>query len=539
MALRGIGALTRAERDELRASLPDVFLWQLEGLSRAERVISFLEDLPITQGALVGQKLTLRPWQREWIEAVYATDTDGHRPVRTALLSVARKQGKTAIAAGLALCHLLGPEAEPRGEVYAAANDKNQAGKLFEEMAAIIRVVPHFAYRCNVTKFRKIIEVLEGDGDGSVFAALSADAETKHGLSPSFVVVDEYGQAKSAALFEALDTAQGARAEPLMVVISTQAASDDAPFSQLVDYGLKIERGEIEDASFHGALFAAPLDADIYDPEVWKLANPALGDFRSLEDVARQAEQARRIPSKEHAFRNLILNQRVDAHVRFLSASEWDANGGAVGPSEGATCYGGLDLSASRDLTAFVLVFPDHAGGYDVLAHFFLPADGLRERSEQDRVPYDQWARDGFLTAVPGPVIDPAYVAATVAEAAATYDIRAIAYDRWRIELFKKELAKTGAAVDLEPHGQGFRDMAPAVDILERLVVERKLRHGAHPVLRMCAGNAVVTLDAAGNRKLDKGKANGRIDGLVSLAMALTVADRGVQKFEPRLVIIQ
>lgn len=504
--------------------------WDAPGLSRVERVVAFLEYLPITQGSLAGQTLRVRPFQRRFLEAIYAQDETGTRPVRTAVLSMPRKNGKTQLVAGLALCHLLGPEAEGRGEVYAAANDRFQLGKTFNEIAAILEALPDLEARVNVTKFRKEIEVLQGPGKGSIFAALSADAAGKHGLSPSFIVYDELGQAPKRDLYEALDTAMGARDNPLMCVISTQAADDHAIMSELVDYGQKVNAGEIEDPAFHLTFYGATDADDPWNPETWAKANPALGDFRSFSDVQRQAAQAQRMPSAEHSFRNLILNQRVSAHVRFLAKAEWDANGSQVKSDlAGRTCYTGLDLSASRDLTAFVLVFPAEDGSFDVLARFYLPEAGLREKSEADRVPYDVWERQGILTTIPGATVDPSFVAQDIAEAAATYDLQGLAYDRWRIEDLRRELNAMGAVVPLREFGQGFRDMAPAIDLMERLVAEAKLRHGGNPILTMCAANAVIERDAAGNRKLAKHKSTGRIDGMVALAMALAASGKVVE----------
>jgi len=318
------------------------------------------------------------------------------------------------------------------------------------------------------------------------------------------------------------------RDNPLMCVISTQAASDNAALSTLIDYGVKVNSGEVIDDSFHLTLYAASTDDDPWCEETWKKANPALGDFRSLEDVRRQAAQAQRMPSAEQGFRNLILNQRVDAHVRFLAKREWDNCDAPVSVSslDGRPCWAGLDLSQSRDLTAFVLVFPDDEGGYDILARFFLPEKGITEKSDLDRVPYDIWARQGFLTLIPGATVDPSFVAEAMADACAQYDVQRVAYDRWRIEDLRRELARMNVEPPLEPFGQGFKDMAPAVDKLERLVAEGRLRHAANPVLTYCAANAVIEQDPAGNRKLAKNKSSGRIDGLVALAMALGGMDR-------------
>lgn len=526
MSLRGVGAKPLSERGKVnrRAIMP----WEEPGLTRAERVIAFCEDLPITAGKLAGTTMRLREWQRKFIRAVYSEDDSGRRPVRTAVLSMGRKNGKTQLAAALALCHLIGPESEPRGEVYSCALTRDQAAKLFAEMVAILLGHDELADRCNVVKFTKTIEVLTGDGAGSFYSALSADAGSKLGLSPSFVVYDELGSAPNRALFDAMDTATGARENPLMMVISTQAAADHAVMSELIDYGLRVQDGDVDDPSFHLELYAAPEEADPWHPDTWLLANPAIGDFRSLEDVQRQAAQARIVPSKESAFRNLILNQRVSAVSRFIHKAEWNANADPVAfdALAGRLCYGGLDLGATRDLTAFVLVFPDDGGRFDVLCEFFMPEANIEGRSNEDRVPYDLWAKQGFITLIPGATIDPAYVAEALATAANRYNVQAIAYDRWRIEDLKRELGIFGAALPLVPFGQGWRDFSPAVDMLERCVAERLLRHAGNPVLNMCAANAVVSRDPAGGRKLDKHKAAGRIDGLVALAMALCVGKR-------------
>lgn len=526
MALRGIGAKPLSERGRLEAR--DSVPWSVPGLDRAGRVIAFCEDLPITAGKLAGTTMWLREWQRKFIREVYTEDDAGVRPVRTAVLSMGRKNGKTQLAAALALCHLLGPEAEARGEVYSCALTRDQAAKLYAEMVAMLLGHPELDDRCNIIRHTKQIEVLTGDGTGSIYLALSADAGSKLGLSPSFVVYDELGSAPNRALFDAMDTATGARDNPLMMVISTQAAADHAVLSELIDYGLKVQAGDIDDPSFHLTLFAAPADADPWHPDTWLLANPAIGDFRSLDDVQRQAGQARLVPSKEAAFRNLILNQRVSAVSRFIHRAEWDANSAPVNLEalRGRECYAGLDLGATRDLTAFVLVFPDDDGRFDVLPHFFMPEANIEERAHEDRVPYDLWSKQGHITLIPGSTIDPGFVADVLANAHSRYDMKALAYDRWRIEDLKRELGLIGATLPLVPFGQGFKDFSPAVDMLERCVAETLLRHGSNPVLNMCAANAVVARDPSGSRKLDKSKAAGRIDGLVALAMALCLAKR-------------
>jgi phage terminase large subunit-like protein len=493
--------------------------WLVPGLTRSQRVIAFCEDLMVTSGADAGKKFKLRDFQIEFIEAVYREDDGGNRPIRTAILSMGRKNGKTALAAALALCHLLGPESENRGEVYSCANDRFQAGKVYHEMVALINAHPRFAKRVNILRFQKIIEDLI---NGSLYCALSAEAKTKMGLNPSFVCYDELGVSTDRHLYDAMDSALGARRDPLLMVISTQAPNDLAPMSQLIDYGLKIQAGELEDPSFHLTLYAAPEDADPWDEATWRLANPALGDFLSLSNVQRLAQQAQRMPSQESSFRNLILNQRVSAQSKYIESSEWNACADEPIIPLGSKIYAALDLGSTRDMSALVMVHEDANDDFHVKCEFWLPGN-IQERCDQDRAPYDVWIRDGLLNEA-GKSTDPKLIALRIAEISSEYRLMTLAFDRWRINDLKRELDAIGCDVTLVPHGQGFKDMTPAVDIVERLIIQRRIRHGGNPVLRMCVSNAVVTRDPAGGRKLDKSKSTGRIDGIVAMAMAFSVA---------------
>jgi phage terminase large subunit-like protein len=491
MGMRGINATPkRRNPPNPPPVLPQPPPWDALGLSRAERVIRFVNSLPCTAGPLAGTTLRLRPWQVRFIKAGYRTDKGGNRLVRTAVLSVARKCGKTQLAAALCLCALSGPEAEPRGECYAVACTRFQAGRVFNEMVAIITKTPWLNERINIVRFRK---ELEDHVNGSTFAVLSADVAPVHGLSPSFVCYDELAQVPSRALYDALGTALGGRAQPLMLVISTQAARDEAPMSELVDYGLRLHRGEIVDPSFHLTLYSAPPEDNPWKLATWKKANPALGDFRSLEDVKRLALQAQRMPSAEMSFRSLILNQRCDATAQFISMATWKLSGEQVlnnGELRGRPCYAGLDLAASKDMSALVLVFAGDDGCFDVVPFCWLPGDTLQEAQDRDRMPYGVWAHQGHLLTFPGRTTDPKAIALKIAELHGIYNIKTLAYDRWRVEDIKRELDAIGCNVPIAAHGQGFKDLSPAVDVLERLVEEGKLRHSNHPVLAMAAVNA-------------------------------------------------
>jgi phage terminase large subunit-like protein len=495
--------------------------WERKGLTRPERVIAFCEDLMVTSGELAGQKLKLRMWQKKFIRGIY-TQAEGKRRVRTAILSMARKNGKTQLAAALALCHLCGPESEMRGEVYACANDRFQASKIFHEMVAMIERHPWLSVRTNIGRFRKDIEDLV---NGSLYATLTAEAKTKMGLSPSFVVYDELGQATDRELYDAMDSAMGARKNPMMLVISTQAANSAAPLSHLIDYGLKVEAGEITDNSFHLTLYTAPDDMDPYSKQAWDRANPALDDFRSLEDVQRLARQAQRIPSQENAFRNLILNQRTAAEARFMDASAWKACGGepAVIPP-GRPVFAGLDLGSTRDLSAFVIAWQNPMNGKCHVKCWCWVPGNLQARGDQDGAPYEVWARKGIVIPA-GKATDPRAIVQTIGEVNMLHPIQGLAFDRWRMAEIKRELESAGLSrIPLIEHGQGYKDMSPAVDCVERLVSTGKLIHGDNPVLTWAANNAVVLRDPTGSRKFDKSQTayRARIDPLVALAMALS-----------------
>lgn len=529
MGARGPGAARqRAAANSDRGA--NLHPWEADGFTRAERVIAFVESLPITKGFGAGENVKLLPFQREWIEAVYATDANGRRRVRTGLLSVARGQGKTVLAALLTLCHLCGPEAESRGECYSAGATKEQAGLVFAEMEAVILATAWMAARLNVQRFHKRIEDYE---TGSVYRALASDGAAVHGTASSFICADELAQWKKRELFDVLRTSMGKRDEPLMLAIGTQSPNPLNIMSELVDYAARVNGGEIDDPSFHGVLYAVPEDADPYDPDNWILANPAIGTFVSAEQIADEAERARRMPTFEPAFLNLHCNMRVDAEPKAINPAEWDACGARfdLKALRGKRCYAGLDLSAVRDLSAVVLYFPD---GGEVVPFFWCPKAGIEIKEEVDRVPYRTWAKQGFIEPTPGKAIDKRYIGRQLAKISAEYDLRAIAYDRHAIEDLTVILDGEGVKLPLEPWGQGYVSMGPAIDAFETVLLEGDLKHAMHPVLRWNASNLLFDTDPAGNRKPNKARSTDRIDGMAALIMACGIAarDAGPQTYQ-------
>lgn len=476
-------------------------------------IIAFIEEfLIVPEGAHVGRKIKLRTWQRDIIRGIYDS------PTRQAIISFGRKNAKTTLTAMLVLAHLVGPRSRRNAQIYSAAQSRDQASLVFSLAAKMVRMNRELNELVTV---RDSAKELFCALTGVRYKALSADATTAYGLSPVLVIHDELGQVRGprSELYDALETSMGAQAAPLSIIISTQAPTDADLLSKLID-DAKAE----QDPMTKLFLYEAPVDDDPYVETTWRKANPALGDFRSLEDVRDQSEKARRLPSFEAAFRNLILNQRVASEQHFLTRDVWMLNSGApdLTAFEDADVWGGLDLSARHDMTALIWVTRTGPGApVHVWPEFFAPAQGLSERGRRDRQPYDLWRDKGILTATPGWTVDYAFVCQRIAQRQGQFNLRQLRYDRWRIDLLRDELNKIGIEAPLEPMGQGYHDMAPALDEFEALALNGLLRHGNHPILTWNAANAIVTKNPAGDRKLDKSKATARIDGLVALAMAI------------------
>jgi phage terminase large subunit-like protein len=488
-------------------------------LSRAQRNIRWIEEYArVPEGKDVGKPVKLRPWQRKEIERIYGS------PTRRAIISFGRKNGKSALASFLLLLHLCGPEAKPNSQLYSAAQSREQASVLFNLAAKCVRMSPDLN---SVIIIRDTAKELVCAEIGTKYRALSADASTAYGLSPVFTVHDELGQVKGprSELYEALETASGAHEEPLTVIISTQAPTDGDLLSILID---DAKRGG--DKRVKVSVYEAAADSDPFTEKAIRQANPAFGDFQNARETLAMAEDARRMPSREPEFRNLILNQRVEMNSPFISKSVWQSCGGEVSEDWGGTEeFAGLDLSATADLTAFVpIAWVDDA--WEVKPTFWLPGEGLREKSRTDRVPYDDWAAAGQLLTTPGRAVEYEFVARFLYDHCAERAFRIkIAFDRWGMKHLRPWLIKAGfseeqvEAIFVE-FGQGFQSMSPALRDTEAALLAGKVRHGNHPVLAMCAANAVVTTDPAGGRKLNKAKSATRIDGMVALAMAFGIA---------------
>ncbi len=502
---------------------------------RVKSIISFIEKLIVPSGKGEGKPFRMRKFQRRFIQDVYGPTKDGKRIVRRAIKSEARKNGKTAEVAALVLVHLWGPEAVLNGEIYSAATDHIQAAIVFKYAAQMVRADMELQAAIKIVDSTKTMVCFE---NGSVYRALSAEAGTKFGLNPTVVIYDELAQAKNRELYDALDTSMAAREEPLFIVISTQSNDPQHILSQLIDDGL---RGNDPTTVCH--LYAVPDDAEniFTDQKLWKKANPALGDFRSLSEMKTAAKRAKRMPSFEASFRNLYLNQRTSAQSPLIPRQEWLACKGDATIPLGTEIYVALDLSGKTDLTALVAV---SAGEQDrVKAWFWKPQESLVDHEKRDRVPYTVWKSQGFIETTPGRAIQYDWVAIRLQQIVKDYVVVGLAFDRWRIDDLMNAMGKIGldcyvdekddkraGALRLVSWGQGYASMTQAVEALEGSILERKFVHDGNPCLTWNFSNAMTISDAAGGRKLDKSKTRFRIDGAVAAAMAIGLKSRDMKK---------
>jgi phage terminase large subunit-like protein len=487
----------------------------------------------IPEGAKVGQALRLMRWQKEFIRAIY---DNPQATTRRAILSVGRKNGKSSLTAAILLVHLCGVGARRNSQIFSAAQSRDQAALIFGLAAKMIRLS---ATLRQVVQIHETTKALACPGIGTRYRALSADATTAYGLSPVLVIHDELGLVRGprSDLFEALETACGAHEDPLSIIISTQAPTDADLLSILIDDAIAGH-----DPGVVLKLYTAPVEADAFDPDVIAQANPSLGDFLSMKEVLAQANDAKRMPARESRYRNLILNQRVEVEDPFLTPDVWNACNAPVREFDSdVTLYGGLDLSEVADLTALALIGKiDDV--WNVKMTFWLPAEGLIEKANADRQPYDVWHQQGYLETTAGKTISYEYAANYVAELFKRYSIDKIGFDRWGWKHFRPWLIKAGIEEQfVDEHfvefGQGMQSMSPALRELEEIVKNKKLAHGDHPVLKSCVMQTVIVRDDAGNRKPSKRKSSGRIDGLVALAMAVGVAPLGAPEVDIEALI--
>ena len=516
--------------------------------SAADYAVAFIENLCHTKGTWAGKPFELIDWQEQIIRDLFGTlKPNGYRQFNTAYIEIPKKQGKSELAAAVALLLTCG-DGEERAEVYGCAADRQQAAIVFDVAADMVRMCPALSKRVKILASQKRLIYTPTN---SFYQVLSAEAYSKHGFNIHGVVFDELHTQPNRKLFDVMTKGSGdARMQPLYFLITTAGTDTHSICYETHQKAKDIIEGRKIDPTFYPVIYGADESDDWTDPKVWKKANPSLDITVGIDKVKAACESAKQNPGEENAFRQLRLNQWVKQAVRWMPMEKWDKCAFAVDEDEleGRVCYGGLDLSSTTDITTFVLVFPPSLGGaasvprlgdgfatsccppldeddkYIILPYFWIPEDNLTLRVNRDHVPYDVWERQGYLQTTEGNVVHYGFIEQFIERLGERFNIREIAFDRWGAVQMVQNLEGMGFTV--VPFGQGFKDMSPPTKELMKLVLEQKIAHGGHPVLRWNMDNIYIRTDPAGNIKADKEKSTEKIDGAVATIMALDRAIR-------------
>lgn len=494
--------------------------------AKARLTVEFINCLKHTKGRWRGQPFELLPWQERIIRDVFGTvKADGFRQYNTAYVEIPKKNGKSELAAGVALYMTCG-DGEWGAEVYGCASDRQQASIVFDVAVDMVDQCPALKKRIKpVMSVKRLVY----KPTNSFYQVLSAEAYTKHGLNVHAVIFDELHSQPNRELFDVMTKGSGdARTQPLYFLITTAGTDRHSVCFEQHQKAEDILLGRKIDNTFYPVIYGAEDDDDWASEQVWYQANPSLGHTIDIEKVRNACRSARDNPAEENIFRQLRLNQWVKQSTRWMQMEKWDGCAFSVDEADlaGRDCYGGLDLSSSIDITAFVLVFPprDDMENYVLLPYFWIPEENMIKRVRRDHVPYDVWAKQGFLMTTEGNVIHYGFIENFIDGLGKKFHIKEIAFDRWGAVQMVQNLEGLGFTV--VPFGQGFKDMSPPSKELMKLTLEKKLAHGGHPVLRWMMDNIFVRTDPAGNIKPDKEKSTEKIDGAVAAIMALDRAIR-------------
>ena len=509
----------------------------------ADYAVGFIECLCHTKGTWAGKPFELIDWQEKIIRDIFGIlKPNGYRQFNTAYVEIPKKQGKSELAAAVALLLCCG-DGEERAEVYGCAADRQQASIVFEVAADMVRMCPALNKRVKILASQKRMVF---QPTNSFYQVLSAEAYSKHGFNIHGVVFDELHTQPNRKLFDVMTKGSGdARMQPLYFLITTAGTDTQSICYETHQKAMDILEGRKIDPTFYPVIYGAKEDEDWTSPEVWKKANPSLGITVGIDKVQAACDSAKQNPGEENSFRQLRLNQWVKQSVRWMPMHKWDACTFPVleDDLEGRVCYGGLDLSSTTDITAFVLVFPpmDESDKYAVLPYFWIPEDNVDLRVRRDHVPYDVWQRQGKLETTEGNVVHYGYIEKFIERLGERFNIREIAFDRWGAVQMVQNLEGMGFTV--VPFGQGFASMSPPTKELMKLVLEERIAHGGHPVLRWNMDNIFIRTDPAGNIKADKAKSTEKIDGAIALIMALDRAircgnDSGESVYDSRGLIV-
>ena len=508
----------------------------------ADFAVMFIESLKHTKGTWWKQPFELIDWQEQIIRDLFGVlKPNGYRQFTTAYIEIPKKMGKSELAAAVAL-YLTCADGEERAEVYGCAADRNQAKIVYDVAVDMVHLCPSLNKRVKILQSQKKLVYLPTN---STYQVLSADVANKHGFNTSGVIFDELHTQPNRKLYDVMTKGSGdARMQPLYFLITTAGTDTNSICYEVHQKAQDIIAGRKIDPTFYPVIFGADESDDWTDPKVWKKANPSLGITVGIDKVEAACESAKQNPGEENAFRQLRLNQWVKQSVRWMPMDKWDKCAFPVDEKmlEGRVCYGGLDLSSTTDITAFVLVFPpeDEDDKFAVLPYFWVPEDTLDIRVRRDHVPYDLWEKQGYLFTTDGNVVHYGFIEQFIEHLGERFNIREIAFDRWGAVQMVQNLEGMGFTV--VPFGQGFKDMSPPTKELMKLTLEQKIAHGGHPVLRWMMDNIFIRTDPAGNIKADKEKSTEKIDGAIATIMALDRAircgnDTGASVYDSRGIL--
>lgn len=483
----------------------------------ANRVVFFIENFcRHSKGEWSGRLFVLEPWQKDIIRTAFGwKNKSGTRVFRKVFVGIPRKNGKSTIAAAIALYLTIGEEGEGAPEVFSAAADKPQAKLVFEEARRMVQADPDLSAHCDCYANA----IVRPDTLGS-YKVLSADANRKHGLNAHGVIYDELHAAPSRELYDVLTTSMGARRQPMFLCFTTAGYDRESICYELWQYALKVIDGRIKDPTFLAVIYAADPKDDWRDPATWSKANPNLGVSLKREFLENEVREATESPAKENTFKRLHLNIWTEQAVRWMPMEKWDLCGRPLDWSKvvGQRCFIGLDLSKRSDITAAVQVFKV-GDEYWVRPHFFIPEDSISEKERRDGIPVREWIKAGYLTATPGNVVDYSFVQTWLLARARENEIAELAYDPYGAVQLAISLQDEG--LNCVEFGQSMKFMSEPTKELLNLTLQGKIQHGGNPVLRWMAANAAAYFDANGNCKLVKNKSTGRIDGVIATIMGL------------------
>ncbi|HEM2844481.1 TPA: terminase large subunit [Streptococcus suis] len=489
--------------------------------AKADRAVTFINNLSHTKGKWVGKRFDLLPWQEQIVRDLFGiVKEDGNRQFLTAYIEIPKKNGKSELAAAIAL-YLLYADNEASAEVYGAACDRNQASIVFDVAKQMVQMSRPLEKRSKIMGATKRIVNYSNAG---FYQVLSAETGTKHGLNVSGLVFDEIHAQPNRHLYDVLTKGSGdAREQPLFFIITTAGTDRNSICYELHTKALDILNGRKKDTSFYPVVYGLSDEDDWNDEENWRRANPSLGHTIGIDRVREAYQQALDNPAEENVFKQLRLNMWTSSSVAWIPEHVYAKGNDPIKYEslKGRSCYAGLDLSSTSDITAFVLVFPPRfeEENYIVLPFFWLPEDTLELRCRRDHVLYDVWERQGYIKTTEGNVVHYGFIEKFIEDLSEIYHIKEIAYDRWNATQMVQNLE--GMGLTMVPFGQGYKDMSPPSKELYKLMMEGKIQHGGHPVLKWMGQNVVMRQDPAGNIKPDKEKSVEKIDGIVSLIMGL------------------